>query len=157
MQQRLDYLKTAPEGVKGFAAVGTYLGRCSVPVALVDLVYLRVSQINGCAFCIDKHSRDLIRLGMPVDKLVLVPAWREAGALFDERERAALAWSEIVTRVAHNELTEADYIAVAKVFNETELVDLTLAISLMNARNRMGISFGMTPLAVSRLLAKTDA
>ena len=153
MHQRLDYLKAAPEGVKGFAATGTYLTRCSVPVTLVDLVYLRVSQINGCAFCIDKHSRDLMRLGMPVDKLVLVPVWHEAGPLFDARERAALAWAETVTHVSQGVLTDAAYAAVAAVFTEQELVDLTLAISLMNARNRMGIAFGMTPLAVVKAQA----
>ena len=76
---------------------------------LIDLVYLRVSQINGCAYCIDMHSRDLLQGGVPIEKLVLVPAWREAGRLFSEKEQAALAWSETVTRVAETAVPDADH------------------------------------------------
>ncbi|APW36769.1 alkylhydroperoxidase [Rhodoferax koreense] len=153
MSQRLDYKKAAPGAIKGLGATSAYLTQCSLPPMLIDLVYLRVSQINGCAYCIDLHSRDLQKLGMGVDKLVLVPVWREAGALFDARERAALAWAETVTRVAQTEVPDADYAAVSAVFNAAELADLTVAISLMNAWNRLGVSFRMVPGAVAKASA----
>jgi AhpD family alkylhydroperoxidase len=88
---------------------------------LVDLVYLRVSQINGCAYCIDMHSRDLLRDGCAVEKLVLVPAWREAGDLVSEQERAALRWAETVTRVAETAVADAEFQAAAGQFSEKQL------------------------------------
>jgi AhpD family alkylhydroperoxidase len=148
MAQRLDYMKAAPEGVKALGAVHGYIGQSGLPKQLIDLVYLRVSQINGCAFCLDSHSRDLLKTGLAVEKLVLVPAWREAGSLFDRREQAALAWAETVTRVAETEVPDADFQAAAAVFDEKELTDLTIAIGLMNLYNRLAISFRKTPAAV---------
>ena len=121
-----------------------------LPTALVHLVYLRVSLINGCAFCIDMHSRDLIKGGMTVEKLVLVPAWREAGKLFDDKERAALAWAESVTNVSTTGVPDADYDAAKAVFSDTELADLTIAIGLMNTYNRLAISFRATPAAATQ-------
>jgi AhpD family alkylhydroperoxidase len=111
------------------------------------LVYLRVSQINNCAYCLDMHTRDLLKKGQKVEKLALVQAWAEAGNLFDERERAALAWAETVTRVAETGVPDEAYEAARTVFEERELVDLTIAIGLMNAYNRMAISFRNTPQA----------
>ena len=151
MNPRLDYGKAAPEGRKAFSAVQAYIQNCSLPRELIDLVYLRVSQINGCAFCIDKHSRDLLRLGLSADKLALVPVWHEAGALFSEREQAALAWAETVTRVSETGVPDADYQAVAARFGERELADLTYAIALMNAMNRLAIPFRLTPAAAAAL------
>jgi AhpD family alkylhydroperoxidase len=110
-------------------------------------VYLRVSQINNCAYCLDMHVRDLLKKGQPIEKLALVQAWAEAGHLFDERERAALAWAETVTRVAETGVPDDAYQAVQAVFEERELVDLTITIGLMNAYNRMAISFRITPQA----------
>jgi len=115
---------------------------------LVDLVYLRVSQINNCAYCLDMHTRDLLKKGVKVEKLALVQAWREAGNLFDERERAALAWAESVTLVAATGVPDDAYEAARAVFDEREIVDLTIAVSLMNTYNRMAISFRNTPQAV---------
>ena len=100
MTQRLDYTNVAPAGVKALGGVYGYITQSGLPTQLVNLVYLRVSQINGCAFCIDMHSRDLLKNGLAIEKLVLVQAWHEAGDLFDVRERGALAWAETVTRVA---------------------------------------------------------
>jgi AhpD family alkylhydroperoxidase len=148
MSSRLDYNKLAPLATKGLSVTHGYLSQCGLPMALIDLVYLRVSQINGCAYCIDQHSRDLLALGMPLDKLLLVPVWHEAGALFDARERAALSWSETVTRVAQTAVPDDAYEAVSAVFSEQELIDLTVAIALMNAYTRMGVSFRLTPKAV---------
>ena len=93
------------------------------------------------------HSRDLLKEGLTVEKLVLVPAWREAGALFDDTERAALAWAETVTRVADTYVPDADYEAAAVVFDRKQLADLTIAIGLMNAYNRLAISFRAPPAA----------
>jgi AhpD family alkylhydroperoxidase len=114
---------------------------------LVDLVYLRVSQINNCAYCLDMHTRDLIKKGEKIEKLALVQASAEAGNVFDERERAALAWAETVTRVAQTAVPDEAYQAARAVFNEKELIDLTIAIGLMNAYNRMAISFRNPPQA----------
>jgi AhpD family alkylhydroperoxidase len=100
MTQRMDYNAATPAGMKALGGVYGHVMQCGLPKVLVDLVYLRVSQINGCAYCIDMHSRDLLAEGVKIEKLVLVPAWREAGALFDASERAALAWAESVTLVA---------------------------------------------------------
>jgi AhpD family alkylhydroperoxidase len=115
--------------------------RRSLPKQLVDLVFLRASQINGCAYCIDFHLRDLLKGGMAVDKLVLVSAWREGGALFDDRERAALAWAETMTRFAETGVSADDYEAAASVFDKKELADLTTAIGLINAYSRLAINF----------------
>lgn len=150
MNKRIDYANASPETYKAFGGVYSSLLKGSLPKALIDLVYLRVSQINGCAFCIDMHSRDLLKDGVKVEKLVLVPAWREAGALFDATERAALAWAESVTRVAETGVPDGDYAAAAAVFDPKQLADLTIAIGLMNAYNRMAISFRATPAAAAR-------
>ena len=99
MSNRIEYAKASPAGYKAFGGVHVYLQNCGLPKELIDLVYLRVSQINGCAYCIDMHSRDLLKLGVTVDKLVLVPVWREAGDILNTRERVAPAWAETLTRV----------------------------------------------------------
>ncbi len=151
MSKRINPLKSSPEAYKGFSAVKTYLQNCSLSVELVDLVYLRVSQINGCAYCIDMHSRDLLKIGVSTDKLVLVPVWHEAGKLFSERERAALAWAESVTLVAETGVPDAVYEQTAAVFSDKELADLTVAVSLMNALNRFGVGGRLVPAAVSSL------
>ena len=145
MSSRLDYAKASPEGFKALGAVYVSIQKSGLPKALVDLVYLRVSQINGCAFCVDMHSRDLLKSGVAVDKLALVPVWREAGAVFDGKERSALAWAEAVTRVAENHIPDADYQAAATKFSDKELVDLTYAIGLMNVFNRLGVAFRTPP------------
>ena len=147
---RIDYAKVSPEGYKAFGGVYATLQRSGLPKLLVDLVYLRVSQINGCAYCIDMHSRDLLLGGLPVDKLVLVPVWRESGNVFSHRERVALAWAETVTRVAETGVPGADYDAAAAEFGDKELADLTYAIGLMNAFNRFGIAFRSTPAAAAK-------
>src|SRR6201990_1459558 len=145
--KRLDYTQIAPAGIKALGGVYGYITQSALSPILVDLVYLRVSQINNCAYCLDMHTRDLLKRGQKVEKLALVQAWAEAGTLFDERERAALAWAETVTRVAETGVPDEAYKAVRGMFDERELVDLTIAISLMNAYNRMAISFRNTPQA----------
>ncbi|HJV26741.1 MAG TPA: carboxymuconolactone decarboxylase family protein [Aromatoleum sp.] len=149
MTQRLDYSAATPAGMKTLGGVYGHILQSGLPKVLVDLIYLRVSQINGCAYCIDMHSRDLLKEGVAVEKVVLVPAWREGGTLFNTAERAALAWAETVTRVAETEVPDAEYEAAAAVFDPRQLADLTIAIGLMNAYNRMAISFRATPAAVA--------
>jgi AhpD family alkylhydroperoxidase len=148
MSKRLDYSQIAPAGVKALGGVYGYLTQSSLPAVLIDLVYLRVSQINNCAYCLDMHTRDLLKKGQKIEKLALVQAWAEGGNLFDARERAALAWAETVTRVAETGVPDEAYQAARGAFEERELVDLTIAIGLMNAYNRMAISFRNTPQAV---------
>ncbi|SDD85400.1 alkylhydroperoxidase AhpD family core domain-containing protein [Cupriavidus sp. YR651] len=147
MSKRLNYSEIAPEGVKALGGVYGYVMQSGLSPVLVDLVYLRVSQINNCAYCLDMHTRDLIKKGVSVEKLALVQAWREGGALFDSRERAALAWAESVTLVAQTGVPDSAYEVARTVFDERELVDLTIAIALMNTYNRMAISFRNTPQA----------
>ena len=149
MSNRLDYAKASPEGYKAFGGVYVYLQNSGLSHELIDLVYLRVSQINGCAFCIDMHSRDLVKLGVGVEKLVLVPVWRDAGAVFSARERVALNWAETVTRVAETGVPDADYAAATAEFGDKELADLTYAIGLMNAFNRFGVTFRAKPAATN--------
>lgn len=150
MSNRIDYAKISPAGYKAFGGVYVYLQNCGLSHGLIYFVYLRISQINGCAYCIDMHSRDLIKLGVSVDKLVLVPVWRDAGELFSARERAALAWAETVTRVVETAIPASDYEAAAAEFSDKELADLTYAVGLMNAFNRFGISFRTPPAAATR-------
>ncbi|MGY2797434.1 AhpD family alkylhydroperoxidase [Ewingella americana] len=150
MTQRIDYAKASPEGYKAFGAVYSTLLKGSLPKELIDLVYLRVSQINGCAFCIDMHSRDLLKSGLSVEKLVLVPVWHEAGAVFTARECVALSWAESVTRVSETGVPDEQYAAAIAEFSEQELTDLTYAVSLMNAFNRFGVAFRATPAAAAK-------
>ncbi|MCA8481770.1 MULTISPECIES: carboxymuconolactone decarboxylase family protein [Burkholderia] len=148
MSKRLDYNQIAPAGAKALGGVYGYVMQSGLSPVLVDLVYLRVSQINNCAYCLDMHTRDLLKKGVKIEKLALVQAWREAANLFDERERAALAWAESVTLVATTGVPDDAFEAARAVFSERELVDLTIAASLMNTYNRMAISFRNTPQAV---------
>jgi len=145
---RAAWFQASPEGAKAVGALHHFVSReTSLPPLLTHLVFLRVSQINGCAHCIDIHTRDLIAEGMSVEKLVLIPVWDEAEYLFSEQERAALAWTEEVTRVSETHASDDAYAAALGVFGEKKLVELTLTIATMNAINRMGISFRMKPRA----------
>jgi AhpD family alkylhydroperoxidase len=147
MTHRIDYAKVSPEGFKAFGGVYVTLQKSGLPLDLVNLVYLRVSQINGCAYCIDMHTRDLLKGGLTVEKLVLVPVWRDSGEVFNSRERAALGWAETVTRVADTHIPDHEYEAAAAEFSDKELADLTYAIGLMNTFNRLGIAFRTPPAA----------
>jgi AhpD family alkylhydroperoxidase len=149
MSQRTNHNAASPAGMKALGTVHEYVRRSGLPARLLDLVFLRVSQINGCAYCIDLHSRDLLKGGLPVQHLVLVAAWREAGSIFSEQERAALEWAEDVTRLGERGIPDSAFDAAAAAFNAKPLVDLTLAIALMNAYNRMAISFRATPVSLA--------
>ena len=145
---RAVWFQASPEGAKALGALHHFVIKgTGLPSLLTHLVFLRVSQINGCAHCIDIHTRDLLAEGMSVEKLVLIPVWHEAQYLFTEQERAALAWSEEVTRVGETHASDDAYAAALAAFGEKDLVDLTLTIATMNAINRMGVSFRMKPRA----------
>jgi AhpD family alkylhydroperoxidase len=148
MTERLDYSSIAAAGLKGFDDVHSYIAHSGFRYAFLNFIYLRVSQINGCAYCIDMHTRDLLKAGVPTEKITLLPVWREAGELFSEQERAGLAWCETVTNVSQTGIPDEDYEAAKAHFSEKELVNLTMAIGLMNAYNRLAISFRRTPAAV---------
>ena len=145
MSERLDYIAAAPKGMQAFGGVYLYLEKSGLPVTLLNLVYLRVSQINGCAYCISSHSGDLIKQGVPVAKLLLLQVWRESGDLFSEQERAALQWAEALACVSDNHAANDDYRAARNQFSDKELADLTYAIGLINAYNRIAIGFRRGP------------
>ena len=138
---RMNWSEVAPEGAKALFGVHHYVTKkTNLPEELIHLVFLRVSQINGCAHCIDMHSRDL-RKTMSVDKITLVPVWDEVPHLFSEQERAALAWAEEVTNVSQTHASDEAYAAAAGAFEPKDLVDLTITIAAMNAFNRLGAPF----------------
>ncbi|HFT4348586.1 TPA: carboxymuconolactone decarboxylase family protein [Klebsiella quasipneumoniae] len=145
MSQRIDYNKTSPAGVKALGSVYAYVAQCGLENTLVELVNLRVSQINGCAYCLDMHTRDLLKKGLSPVKLALVQVWDEAGDVFSEREKAALSWAETVTRVSETHVPDEAFEAASAVFEDKELADLTMAIGLINAYNRLAISFRNVP------------
>jgi AhpD family alkylhydroperoxidase len=137
----MNWSEVAPEGAKALYGVHHYVTKkTNLPEELIHLVFLRVSQINGCAHCIDMHSRDL-RKTMSVDKITLVPVWDEVPHLFNDQERAALAWAEEVTNVSQTHASDEAYAAAAAVFEPKDLVDLTITIAAMNAFNRLGSPF----------------
>jgi AhpD family alkylhydroperoxidase len=145
MSLRLDYTAASPQGMKALGSVHGYVAQSGLPKSLVELVYLRVSQINGCAYCVDMHSRTLLGEGTAIEKLMLVPVWRESGSWFDELERAALDWAETVTLLAGSGVPKAAYDAAAAVFSPKQLADLTIGVAMMNAYNRIAVSFGAGP------------
>lgn len=149
MTQRLNYAAAAPGGMKALGSVLGYVSQCGLPSSLIELVYLRVSQINGCGYCIDIHSRDLLKADVPVQKILLVSAWPEAGSLFSDQEKAALRWAEVVTRVSDTHVPDEDFAEARAAFTEKQLADLTIAVGLINAYNRLAISFRATPLAAA--------
>ena len=146
--KRPNWFQVSAEGGKAMGALHHYATTgTDLPAELIELVFLRVSQMNGCAHCIDIHTRDLIKRGMSVEKMVLVPVWREATYLFSDVEQAALSWAEDVTLINETHASDEAYSAALALFGEKNLVELTIVIATMNAINRMGISFRMKPLA----------
>ena len=140
MQARLNYKKAAPDAYKAMLGLEDYLEECGLEPTLLDLVRLRASQINGCAFCIDMHWKDLRARGEEEQRLYMLDAWRES-SLYSERERAALAWAEAVTLVASDHVPDALFEQARQHFSDKELADLTLAVVAINGWNRLSISF----------------
>jgi len=145
--KRLNWSEIAPAGAKALYGVHHYVtSQTALSPELIHLVFLRVSQINGCAHCIDLHTRDLLNT-MPIDKIALVPVWEEVPHLFSDQYRAALAWAEEVTRVSETHASDEAYAAASEAFAPKDLVDLTIAIAAMNAFNRLGAPFRLPVVA----------
>ena len=144
MSQRIAYFQVAPDAVKSLSATRTYFAASGFDPRLRALVELRVSQINGCAYCVDMHSREARQAGEEQQRLDCLPAWRET-TFFSERERAALAWAESVTLIHQTRAPDDAFEPLRPHFSEKEIVELTLIISVMNAWNRMAIGFRQGP------------
>lgn len=140
MEQRINYGKIAPEGIRVLSGLETYLASCGLEPELLDLVKTRASQLNGCAYCIDMHTKDARARGEAEQRLYALPAWRET-PFYSDRERAALAWTEVVTLVNQGSVPDALYEEARRHFSEKELVDLTLALIAINGWNRLSIPF----------------
>jgi AhpD family alkylhydroperoxidase len=139
MEPRIDATKMAVEAQRGLVAIERYLGQTSLEKSLRELVKIRGSQVNGCAFCIDMHTKDARALGETEQRIYALNAWRET-PFFTDRERAALAWTEAVTHVSRG-VSDEVYDEARRHFSEQELVDLTWAVAAINAWNRLAISF----------------
>lgn len=137
---RLPYYSLSPTVYQALGAAGSALDASPLGKPLVHLIFLRVSQINGCAFCVDKHARDLVAAGEDFQRINSLPTWRETD-FYSARERAALAWAEAATRLEHGEVPDAVFLPLKEVFSEREIADLGFATALMNAWNRMAIGF----------------
>ncbi len=142
MQHRIDWSKQAPEAYKAMAALEQALTRTGLEHDLLELVRLRASQINGCAYCVNLHANDARKAGEREARLQTLCVWRET-AYFTERERAALAWVESLTRLADCGAPQGEYEALLEHFEPAEVVNLTLAIATINAWNRFGVGFAM--------------
>jgi AhpD family alkylhydroperoxidase len=144
MTPRLDYFAAAPKALQPMLALEKAVVSSGLEHGLIELVKTRASQLNGCAFCIDMHTRDALKAGETPARLFLLDAWREAPQ-FTPRERAALAWTEALTLVAQTHAPDADYAGLLPHFSEEEIVKLSLLIATINAWNRLAIGFRATP------------
>lgn len=144
MNPRFNYAKAAPGVYDAMDALDRYVGACGLEESLLNLVRLRASQVNGCAYCIDMHWKDLRAIGEGEQRLYSLDAWRES-PYYTERERAALAWTEAATLISREHVPDAVYAAVSPQFTEKVLADLTLAIAAINAWNRLSIASRLEP------------
>jgi AhpD family alkylhydroperoxidase len=144
MEQRMDFYRASPEAIRALTALEAAIAKLGLDPALLDLVKLRASQINACAYCVDLHASDLRKRGETDRRLAALPVWRET-PFFSERERAALAWTEALTLLAQTHATDADYAHLREHFSERECVDLSLAIGVINTWNRLAVGFRKSP------------
>lgn len=142
---RLNYGKVAPEPIKALAAVNVALLNAGLDKPLRDLLFLRVSQINGCAYCVDEHARDLRQAGETNERLDGLAGWRES-PYFSEAEKAALEWSESLTHVDLTHAPDAAYEPLKRYYDDKQIAHITYAIALMNAWNRIAIGFHQGPV-----------
>ena len=144
MKKRLNYQTVAPEAITGMLELEKYVANSGLELSLYELVKTRASQLNGCAYCLDMHTKDARKAGETEQRLYLLSAWRET-SFFTERERAALAWTEAMTLISANDISDALYQQVAEHFTEKEHVALTMAIVAINGWNRLAIGFRVKP------------
>ncbi|HCN65334.1 MAG TPA: alkylhydroperoxidase [Pseudomonas sp.] len=142
--KRINYYEAAPNAMKAMMGLEKAASQSILPASLRELVRIRASQINGCAYCIDMHTADALKAGETARRLMAISAWQET-PFFDARERAALLWTETLTLVAERHAPDDIYQAVAPQFNEQELSELTFVIAAINAWNRFGVGFAMQP------------
>ncbi|MBV6433795.1 MAG: hypothetical protein IANPNBLG_04022 [Bryobacteraceae bacterium] len=140
MQPRLDYRKVAPGAIEAMLAVERYVRNSGLDARLLELVRLRASQLNGCAYCVDMHTKDARAEGETEQRLYAVSVWKEA-PFFTARERAALAWTEAVTLLSHDHVPDQAYETACREFSAKELADLTMAVIAINGWNRLAVSF----------------
>jgi AhpD family alkylhydroperoxidase len=140
MEQRINAYEKGQGAMKAMMGLEVYLAKSSIEKNLLHLIKYRVSQINGCAYCLDMHSKDLRAAGETEQRLYVLDAWREA-PFYTDRERAALAWAESLTKVTEGHVPDAVYEQARTQFSEEELIDLTLAVTTINAWNRISIAF----------------
>ncbi|HEY3991745.1 MAG TPA: carboxymuconolactone decarboxylase family protein [Ktedonobacteraceae bacterium] len=140
MTTRLNYIKTAPGAYRAMSQLEQYVKQCGLEKSLVELIKIRASQLNGCGYCLDMHTKDARLAGESEQRIYLLSAWREA-PFYTERERAALEWAETLTLVANNQVPDEIYERVKPHFTDEELVNLSVAIVTINAWNRLAISF----------------
>jgi AhpD family alkylhydroperoxidase len=140
MQARLDAYRAAPDDINAVLALESHVKASSLEKSLVELVKIRASQINGCAYCLEMHTREARAAGEAEERIHLLPAWRES-SFFSERERAALGWTEALTLVAETHAPDSDYAEVEKCFSPGETVSLTLLIGTINLWNRIAVGF----------------
>lgn len=140
MQTRINALEVKPQAAKALMGLGGYLAKSPIEKSLLHLIEFRVSQINGCAFCLDMHAKDLRAAGESEQRIYMLSAWRETD-LYSDREQAALAWAEAVTKLENQQVADAVYEQALKVFTAEELVDLTFAVTAINTWNRFNIAF----------------
>jgi AhpD family alkylhydroperoxidase len=140
MTQRINFFNDGKEAMKALFGIAGYLAKSAIEKQLLNLVYFRVSQINGCAFCLDMHSKDLRAEGETEQRLYMMDAWRES-PVYTDRERAAFAYAESLTTLTKEGVPDEIYHAAVKEFGEKDLIDLTLAITIINTWNRMNIAF----------------
>lgn len=144
-QPRMEYHKASPDAVKAMFALSQAVQKSGIEQSLVDIVNLRASQINGCAYCIDLHVREALDRGETLRRLNLLPVWHEVPHLYTSRERAALAWTEAVTLISQTHVPDEIYAQARGEFSETELTNLNLAVVAINGWNRFAISFRKMP------------
>ncbi|MGH9582467.1 MAG: carboxymuconolactone decarboxylase family protein [Bryobacteraceae bacterium] len=144
MEPRIDYTAAARDGLSALVSLERYTRASGLEPSLLELAKLRASQINGCAYCIDMHTKDARARGESEQRLYTVSVWRET-PFFSNRERAALAWTEAVTQVSRDQVPDDVYQFARQQFGEKELVDLTLAVIAINSWNRLAISFRTVP------------
>ncbi|MDH0300501.1 MULTISPECIES: carboxymuconolactone decarboxylase family protein [unclassified Pseudomonas] len=142
--KRINYYEAAPQAMKAMMGLEKAASQSILPASLRELVRIRASQINGCAYCIDMHTSDAMKGGETPRRLMAISAWKET-PFFDARERAALLWTETLTLVAQTHAPDEIYEAVAAQFNPQELSELTFVIAAINAWNRFGVGFAMQP------------
>ncbi len=140
MQGHVVYAKVSPGGIEAINQLDAYITKCGLELSLIELVRLRSSQINGCGYCIDMHTKDARDEGESEQRLYGLSAWRES-PFYSEREKAALAWTEAITKINEQQVPDEVYDRATKQFSEKELVDLTLAVIAINSWNRLSISF----------------